>query len=109
MKLYGYELPSPFSKFIGALTAPPRRASIENRPAADMIAAPTIMFYDPASLHYREAMRPTVPGNPNVTAGLGMIQYDHQAMWDRNAVCEAGPVRQFFHDMMEDNRVKRTG
>lgn len=108
MRLYGFELPNAFSTALRHLTSPPRVGSVEARPVQTVVAAPRAGFYNPDDLKFPEAMKPVVPGcGGYITQGMGMVEYDHQAMWDRNAPI-AGPVREFFHGVMFDNRVKHT-
>ena len=109
MKLFnftGFELPAIFSKMaIGG--NPPDKHISENRPAHDALTRPNFQIYNPETLHFPDHTLPTVPGHGGyITCGLNMVEYDHQAKWDRDAVYQAGPVRQFFRDMMYDNRIK---
>lgn len=101
----GFELASIFGKFSG-LISPREIKNVENRLVADVIEKPFHALYDPNSLHFPDHMLPTVPGNSNVTCGVGMVEYAHQPHWDRNDPNVAGPVRRFFWDLMYDNRVK---
>lgn len=109
MKLYGFELPNAFSRAIAALTSPPRVGIVEARTTDQALSKPRMPFYNPDDLHFPEAMKPVVPGNGGyITAGLDMVPYDHQPLWDRNATIEAGPVREFIRDMMVNPRIKQT-
>jgi hypothetical protein len=107
MKLWdamGFELPSIFGRLSG-ITAPHEKIVGENRSVADALARPQIQFFDPGSLHFPDHTLPTVPGNSNITCGVGMVEYNHEPRWDR-ANDAAGPVRKFFRDLMYDNRIK---
>lgn len=106
MNAFNFELPAIFQK-IAPGSNPPAAAPKETRHVADALAHPSLAFHDPASLHFPNHGKPVVPGAGGyVTMGLGSIQYDHQASWDRGAVNQAGPVREFFRGLLYDNRVK---
>lgn len=108
MRLFGnFEVPNIFgmlSKWNVPLAAPE-----DHRPVSAVLAQPQFRFYNPDSLNFPDMQGPVVRGNQNVTLGVGPVAYDNQALWDRNDVADAGPVRQFFADQQKDNRVKRAG
>jgi hypothetical protein len=103
-----FEMPTIFSRVFDRDGAgqPPKSSPGDTRHADDFVKHPRVEFHDPNSLHFPEAMRPVVPGNANVTAGISMVEYCHQPTWDRGALDLAGPVRTFFASQMYDNRVK---
>lgn len=104
-----FEMPAVFARFSLKGTRPPptEHGIREHRHVQDVINHPIKGFYDPNSLHFRQATIPTVPGNGGyVTCGLGPIVYDHQATWCRDNRDMAGPVRSFFRSVLTDNRVK---
>jgi hypothetical protein len=101
-----FEKPNVFAPIIAALSRPPRKSSIEQRPVAAVIAQPRVAFYDPNSLQFKDAQGPIVRDGP-VQIGLQQIVHDGQPIYDRNA--SAGPIREFFARWTNDNRVKRVG
>lgn len=101
-----FELPAVFAKMTLRGGQPPASSPGETRHADDLIKYPNLQFLDPNALNFKQATVPVVPGNANVTCGLGMVEYDHQALWDRSAVFQAGPVKKFFQGVLFDNRVK---
>jgi hypothetical protein len=102
-----FELPNIFARLSGWMQPPPSIADRDHRPVKEALAHPHFTVYDPAHLNFPHAQRPVVPGNGGyVTCGLGPIQYDHQPKFDRHAVYQSGPVREFFRAEQLDNRVK---
>jgi hypothetical protein len=101
-----FEMPALFARIEPRGIQPPKVNPGDTRHVDALVNRPLFGVYDPNSLHFPEAMKPVVPGNPNVTMGFGMIEYDHQPQWDRSAVDLAGPVRQFFQGVLFDNRLK---
>lgn len=103
-----FNMPSVFQK-ITAFYRPKQVAPIDTRYAQDVVNDPQFGFYDPATLTFPNKMNPVVPGNANVTLGLGMVPYDNQPTFDRGDTCLTGPVRLFFREVLYDNRVKHVG
>ena len=116
MRLFSWQhfnLPTVFSRLALDGVSPPKVASGETRPAADALDRPFVQFYNPDALHFPDHnwANPqndgALPGNHNVTLGVGMVTYDHQSTWNRHAPCQAGPVREFFKSQYYDNRIKQ--
>lgn len=84
---------------------PPQMVPVDCRLIGDVLAAPSLAMVPP-DLAPKGVSAPVVPGNGNVTMGLGPIAYDHQPKWDRGDTGLAGPVRAFFRKIMYDNRIK---
>lgn len=100
-----FELPRIFANWFDG-QPPVKNPDRENRNVADMLAHPNFGLHDPNSLHFPDHNKPTVPtAGGYMPIGLGMVVYDHQPKWDRCAD-GAGPVRQFFRNVTNDNRVK---
>lgn len=96
-----FNLPKIFGNLDLLHTAPPKEKHDDNRPVADALDRPHVAFYNPDALHFPTKDYATPHGaglignGGNITAGLNMIEYDHQATWNRE-IGGAGPVRQFF-------------
>ena len=98
-----FELPAIFAKFIRRID-PPEKNITENRHVDDAVNCPNLQFYNPEMLHFPDKMLPTIPGMGGyVTCGLDMVVYDGQPQWDRFA--DAGPVRDFFRQTLDDRLV----
>jgi hypothetical protein len=106
LNLANFELPAVFAKLTLRGGQPPASASSETRHADDLVRHPSLQFCDPNALNFKRYMMPVVPGNANVTMGMGMVEYSGQPLWDRSAGFQAGPVKKFFQGILFDNRVK---
>lgn len=99
-----FELNSVFAKL--GLARPPHNPPADNRYVADALAQPHVTFYNPDALHFPDHTMPVIPGNGGYAPMGSPVVYDGQAQWDRSKVYEAGPVREFFQNMMHDTRIK---
>lgn len=92
------------------LIAPPTATPTDDRTTREVHERPHFVLYDPDSLHFPDAQGPLIRHNGSYhSAGIEMINYDHQPMWNRDAADMAGPVRKFFRRMTWDNRIKSAG
>lgn len=103
-----FEMPAAFSRIFdrGNSGQPPKMEQGETRYVSDALNHPVFNLYNPEALHFPRAQLPVVPANGNITMGMMMPEYDNQAIWDRTAPCQAGPVREFFRGVLFDNRIK---
>lgn len=93
----------------GKLFAPKQTIrQTDHRSVKNVVQKPRVCFYNPDDLKYPDTQGPPVPGNGGyVSLGCQMVAYGAPT-WDRDDVALAGPVQEFFRQMMTDTRVKRT-
>lgn len=90
------------------IKGPRHTHSDEKRRADDAWLRPHVEFHNPDDLHFPNKMLPPVPGDGGqITAGLNMVVYDHQPLFDR--LCDmAGPVKRFFAGVVYDQRIRHS-
>lgn len=101
-----FELPFAFSK-LAFRGQPPRNNPKDTRTVSDVVAAPVVRFHDPNTISFPDKSPPVIPDNGGYfSLGVGCVVYNDQAQWDRGATDQVGPVKQFFHSVVFDTRVK---
>jgi hypothetical protein len=104
----GLNLPSPFLQIAERMTAPPKSTrTINDRRTQDVVTSPRFGVYDPHDVHFPDKTLPVLPGNGGYQPfGVALLPYDHQPAWNRLAVCQVGPLKEFLKEQQNDYRIK---